>query len=134
MKKYILSFLTIISLVMSSYSQEIIEFNGDTAVIISPKNLNTINSIIVEHELINKELDLYKKSAVIDSTIIASKDSIILNKDFIINKKDKFYTESLKNLTLSLEIEKRKHQKTKYILGGAGVAMTILSIILCIGK
>ena len=47
MKKYILSFLTVFMSVMFSYSQEIIEYKGDTAVIISPENLKTINSQVI---------------------------------------------------------------------------------------
>lgn len=134
MKKYILSFLTVFMSVIFSYSQEIIEYKGDTAVVISPENLKTINSIIVEHESTLKELDLYKESLLVDSAIIANKDSIILSKNDIIIKKDQFYTESMKNLVVSLENEKRKHRKTKYILGGTGAVAIVVSIILLCGR
>lgn len=134
MKKYILSFLTVFMSVMFSYSQEVIEYKGDTAVVISPENLKTINSIIVEHESTLKELDLYKESLSVDSTIIANKDSIILSKNDIIIKKDQFYTESMKNLVVSLENEKRKHRKTKQILGGTGAVAIVVSIILLCGR
>lgn len=134
MKKYILSFLTVFMSVMFSYSQEIIEYKGDTAVIISPENLKTINSIIVEHESTLKELDLYKESLLVDSAIIANKDSIILSKNDIIIKKDQFYTESMKNLVVSLDNEKRKHRKTKKILGGTGAVAIVVSIILLCGR
>ena len=134
MKKYILSFLTVFMSVIFSYSQEIIEYKGDTVVIISPDNLRTINTIIVEHESTTKELDLYKKSLSVDSVMLASKDSIILSKNDIIIKKDQFYTESMKNLVVSLENEKRKHRKTKHILGGTGAVAIVVSIILLCGR
>ena len=129
MKKYILG-LVMLLLSLSCFSQEIIEYKGDTVVAISPKNLETINSIIVNYEYTLEELSLYKQSSAVDSALLVSKDSIIQNMDLILRKKEDYYLDLNNSLNLALEREKRKHRITKGLLGGAGAVAIIVSVIL----
>lgn len=128
MKKYIL--LVILMLVsLASFSQEIIEYNGDTLIAITPKDLGTINSIIVDYELTQKELNLYKELSVVDSVTICAKDSIIREKDLILRKKEDYYIELNNSIQANLKREKRKYQ----IAGGTlvGAVVVLVTVILC---
>lgn len=109
-------------------SQEVVEYKGDTVVIISPGNLRTINSIIVEHEYNKKELQLYKEISLVDSVLISSKDSIIKNQIIIMNRKEDYYTKSINNLEKSLKKEKRKRHLFTGILSGVAVFLGILIV------
>ena len=128
MKKYIL--LVILMLVsLASFSQEIIEYNGDTLIAITPKDLGTINSIIVDYELTQKELNLYKELSIVDSVTICAKDSIIREKDLILRKKEDYYIELNNSIQANLKREKRKYQ----IAGGTlvGAVVVLVTVILC---
>lgn len=110
------------------YSQEIVEYKGDTVVVISPKNLRTINSIIVEHNYNKKEIQLYKDIILVDSVLIASKDSIIKNQIIIMDRKEDYYTKSINGLEKSLKKEKRKRHLFTGILSGVAVFLGILIV------
>lgn len=125
MKKYILLVIMIIVSIFS-YSQEIIEYKGDTIVAISPKNLSTINSIIADYEITKEMLDLYKQSSFADSVLIKTLNQTILEKDTMFSKKTDYYTEINKNLETIIEKERKKHRFTKTLLGGAIVSVGIL--------
>ena len=75
MKKYILLVILFFIAIFNSYSQEIIEYKGDTVIAITPQDLRTINTIIVEYECNLKELDLRKQQNLVDSALIVAKDS-----------------------------------------------------------
>lgn len=114
---------------LASFSQEIIEYNGDTLIAITPKDLGTINSIIVDYELTQKELNLYKELSVVDSVTICAKDSIIREKDLILRKKEDYYIELNNSIQANLKREKRKYQ----IAGGTlvGAVVVLVTVILC---
>lgn len=126
--KYLLLFLWVIFYSQELISQEIIEYKGDTMVVISPQNLNTINAIIVENEYNKKELELYRALHVVDSVLINSRDSIIHNNNLIIDKQVKFYSESMEDLKRSLKQEKKKRKTVTGILGTISVVLCILAI------
>ena len=109
-----------------SYSQEIVEYKGDTIVAISPKNLSTINSIIADYEITKEMLDLYKQSSFTDSVLIKTLNQTILEKDTMFNKKTDYYTEINRNLETIIKKERKKHRFTKTLLGGAIVSVGIL--------
>lgn len=125
MKKYILLVILMITSILS-YSQEVIEYKGDTLVAITPQNLKTINTIITEYEFTKEELNLYKQSSFADSVLIKSLNGIIQEKDSMIDKKINYYTEINKSLEVIIEKEKKKHRLTKTLLGGAAVGIGIL--------
>jgi hypothetical protein len=115
--------------ILSSYSQEIIEYKGDTLIAITQKDLVTINSIIVDYEYTQKELDYYKDLSVVDSALICAKDSIILEKDLILKKKEDYYIDLNNSIQASLKRERRKYQ----IAGGTlvGAVVVLVTVILC---
>lgn len=124
MKKYILLFIFLISSIVL-YSQEIIEYKGDTVIAISQENLKTINSIIVEYESNKEELNLYKKSSLMDSVLIQDLKNTIIEKDSLSEKKYNYYNNINKDLELIIEREKKKHRITKTLLGGAVIGLGV---------
>lgn len=118
----------IFSSVLHCNSQEIIEYKGDTVVILSPKALKTINTIIVENEYNKKELLLYKNIVSVDSVLISSKDSIIESQSIIMSRKEDYYTKSIEGLTKSLKKERREKELYTGILSGVAVFLGILII------
>lgn len=129
MKKFILFIILMFVTILSSYSQEIIEYKGDTLVAITQKDLVTINSIIVDYEYTQKELDYYKDLSVVDSALICAKDSIISEKDLILKKKEDYYINLNNSIQASLKRERRKYQ----IAGGTlvGAVVVLVTVILC---
>lgn len=126
--KYLLLFLWVIFYSQELISQEIIEYKGDTMIVISPQNLNTINAIIVENEYNKIELELYQALHKVDSVLINSRDSIIHNNNLIIDKQVKFYSESIEDLSRSLEQEKIKRKTITGILGTISIVLCILAV------
>lgn len=128
MKKFIL-FIVFMFVTTISYSQELIEYNGDTLVAITRKELGTINSIIVDYELTQKELGFYKELSLVDSATISLKDSIILEKDLVLKKKEEYYIDLNSSLQATLKREKKKYQ----IAGGTlvGAVVVLVTVILC---
>lgn len=114
---------------ITSYSQQIIEYEGDTLVAITQKDLVIINSIIVDYEYTQKELGYYKNLSKVDSVIINAKDSIILEKDLMFKKKEDYYINLNNSIQTTLEREKKNRQITNYSLGVVVVAL--ITVILC---
>lgn len=133
MKKYILFIIFFFIAVLNSFSQEVIEYKGDTVIAISQNDLKTINSIIVEYEYTVKELDLRKQQFLVDSALLIAKDSIILEKDFILAKKEKYYVNLNEELHKSLEREKKKCRNivTGTTIGAGAVAVLVSILVLC---
>ena len=77
--------ILVISLVFffgeTSRAQRVMTVNGDTIVAITPRNLRTINGILVDYEAIKKQVSLKDSIISLDSVMLVRKDSIILFKD-----------------------------------------------------
>ena len=112
-----------------SYSQQIIEYNGDTLVAITQKDLTTINSIIVDYEYTQKELGYYKNLSQVDSATISALDSIIVEKDIMFKKKEDYYIELNNSIQTTLKRERKKYQIAGYSLGAA--VLVLVTVILC---
>lgn len=128
MKKFIL-FVILLFVSVVSYSQQIIEYKGDTLVAITQEDLITINSVIVDYEYTQKELGYYKQLSKVDSATIRAKDSIIVEKDIMFKKKENYYIDLNNSIQTTLKREKRKYQIAGYSLGAAVVVL--VTVILC---
>ncbi len=114
---------------LSIEAQEIIEHKGDTMIVISPSNLKTINSIIIDLEDSKKIINLQNKIIKNDSIVKSERDSIIVNQTNIIDKQNKYYTESINNLEKTLKKEKIKKTVWTSALGLVAVIFGTIAII-----
>ena len=107
----------------------VMQWQSGKGYIYNSTDLGTINSIIVDYELTQKELNLYKELSVVDSVTICAKDSIIREKDLILRKKEDYYIELNNSIQANLKREKRKYQ----IAGGTlvGAVVVLVTVILC---
>ena len=128
MKKFIL-FIILLLVSTLSYSQEIIEYNGDTLVAITQKDLVTINSIIVDYEYTQKELGYYKNLSLVDSVLLCAKDSIIFEKDLMSKKKEDYYLNLNNDIQASLKRERKKSKIAGYSFGAA--VLVLITVVLC---
>lgn len=133
MRKYILFIILSFVAILNSFSQEIIEYNGDTVIAITQKDLRTINTIIVEHEYNLEELNLRKQQNKIDSLLLVAKDSIIIEKNLILAKKEEYYVGLNTSLCKDLEREKRRYRNliTGTAIGSGIVAVLVSVLVLC---
>lgn len=129
MKRIIYCLLLSLLPLLSIGAQEIIENKGDTMIVISPNNLKTINSIIVDLEDSKKIINLQNKIIRNDSIVKLERDSIIMNQVSIIDKQNKYYIESLNNLEKSLKKEKKR--KTIWTSSLSLVAVILGTIVIC---
>lgn len=128
MKRYILSLMALLFSVVS-FSQEIIEYKGDTVVTISQKDLNTINTMFVKYDWAMNENKLYKSIIKNDSILIQSKDSIITSSRLISYERERYWTDYSISLQRIIEREKKKSKITNTVLGSAVVILGV--IVLC---
>lgn len=130
MKKYIIILIFILVSWVNCFSQEIITYKGDTLIALSPKDVKTINAVFVEHGYFKKEIELYKKSFLVDSALISYQDSIIRAKDIIIDKKDLYFTDLVRDLETTISEERKKYRRVKTLLGTTGAVSVIFGIII----
>lgn len=109
-------------------AQEIVEHKGDTLITITPENLKTINSIIVDLENSKEIIGIQERMIFEDSIIKIQKDSIINYQRKIQLKKDDYYINSIQGLQDSLKKEKRKKKLWTGILGSVAVILGALAI------
>ena len=109
-------------------AQEIVEHKGDTLITITPENLKTINSIIVDLENSKEIIGIQERMIFEDSIIKIQKDSIINYQREIQLKKDDYYINSIQGLQDSLKKEKRKKKLWTGILGSVAVILGALAI------
>lgn len=128
MKRLIYCLLLSLLPSLSVRAQEIIEHNGDTMIVISPNNLKTINSIIIDLEDSKKIINLQNKIIKNDSIVKSERDSIIVNQTSIINKQNEYYTESINNLEKTLKKEKIKKTIWTSALGLVAVIFGTIAI------
>lgn len=128
MKKIIYCLLLSLFFITKGYSQEIIEHRGDTMIVISPENLKTINSIIIDLESSKEVIKLQKDIIFEDSLKMNNLDSIITFQSVMMRKKDDYYVNSIENLEKSLRKEQRKKKFLTGTLGGVAVILGIIAI------
>ena len=118
--------ILVISLVFffgeTSRAQRVMTVNGDTIVAITPRNLRTINGILVDYEAIKKQVSLKDSIISLDSVMLVRKDSIILFKD-----KEK------ELMVREFDLKIKKQKRNIFIGGGIGILVGILTGLL-IGK
>lgn len=73
----IVGFLLVLILSFPSYSQRILEYNGDTLIAITPKNLATINAMITERNYLEKEVKILSKTVELQKATIIDQKEII---------------------------------------------------------
>ena len=74
----------------SLFGQKIIEYKGDTMIVISPHNVMTMNSIIVERNYLEKEVFLLDSlNTLKDSTILEQKQIIKMNEESLLKTNEK---------------------------------------------
>ena len=128
MKKIIYILLLSLLPIVKVGAQEIVEHKGDTLITITPENLKTINSIIVDLENSKKIMGIQERMIFEDSIIKIQKDSIINYQREIQLKKDDYYINSIQGLQDSLKKEKRKKKLWTGILGSVAVILGALAI------
>lgn len=128
MKKFIYCLLLSLFPLGLLYSQEIIEHRGDTMIVISPTNLKTINSIIIDLESSEKIINLQKNLIIEDSIKISNLDSIVYHQRSIIRKKEDYYVRSINNLERVIKKEKRKNKIWTCTLSLVAVVLGVLAI------
>lgn len=128
MKNLIYILLLSLLSVIKVGAQEIVEHKGDTLITITPGNLKTINSIIVDLENSKEIIGIQERMIFEDSIIKIQKDSIINYQREIQLKKDDYYINSIQGLQDSLEKEKRKKRLWTGILGSVAVILGALAI------
>lgn len=109
-------------------AQEIVEYKGDTLIVISPGDLKTMNHIITDLEYSTELIGIQERIIAEDSIIKLRKDSTINYYIDIQNKKDDYYLSTVENLENSLKKEKKKRKITTYILGSVAVVLGYLAI------
>lgn len=128
MKKLIYILLLSLLPIVKVGAQEIVEHLGDTLVTITPENLKTINSIIVDLESSKEIIRLQKNIIQEDSLIKLEKDSIINYQWSMQKTKDNYYIESIDGLKKSIEKEKRKKKTLVGVLGSVAAILGIIAI------
>lgn len=72
------------------YSQRIIKYSGDTLIAITPEQLGSINSIIIEREYLLEELEIIDEmNKLMDSTIIEQNKIIRYGQDILRKENEK---------------------------------------------
>lgn len=129
MKKLIYALLLSLSPFLGIRAQEIVEHKGDTLITLTPENLKTINSIIVDLENIRDLSEVQESLIKEDSVVMAKKDSIIFYQQKIQIMRDNYYVFSITELQESLRKEKKRKKTWLGILGS--VAVILGSIAIC---
>lgn len=127
-KHCLLLFLGFFFFMQSGKAQEVIEHKGDTMIVISPTNLKTINSIIVDYENTRRQNSLYSQIIQHDSIRVCALDSVIAQQKSIIQKHQVWYYNSVKELEKDLKKERRKKTVLTSVLGGVAVILGLIAI------
>jgi hypothetical protein len=106
----------------TSRAQKVMTVNGDTIVAITPRNLKTINGILVDYEAIKRQGSLKDSIISLDSVMLVRKDSIILFKD-----------KERELMVREFDLKIKKQKRNIFIGGGIGILVGILTGLL-IGK
>lgn len=118
----LLGFFLITSL---AYGQKKIVLEGDTLIAITPKELVTVNKIIVDLEHTKKQVALQDTMIRLDSLELCMKDSIIETQRIKEVKLNSYWNDQI-------TMEKKKRKKSIFWLSGIGITVGLI-LGLCIG-
>lgn len=106
------------------FGQKIIEYRGDTLIVITPQNVATINSIIVERNYLEKEI-----SVLNDLNLL--KDSMIYDQKLIIATADESLVQMKKKNELVIQKQAYSYKKKVWTWSGISASFgLILGILL----
>lgn len=118
----LLGFFLITSL---AYGQKKIVLEGDTLIAITPKELVTVNKIIVDLEHTKKQVALQDTMIRLDSLELCMKDSIIETQRIKEVKLNSYWNDQI-------TMEKKKRKKSIFWSSGIGITVGLI-LGLCIG-
>ncbi len=124
--KMMIAFLLAFLFIIPGQAQEKLELNGDTVIVISPKDLQTINGIIVDWEWLKKEVALKDSLLLADSVLIEIKDSTIVGIEAREKKKEEWYIENGQKMAKENAKLKRQKKTNAFLGGGIGAIIGIL--------
>ena len=109
------------------YGQKIIEDNGDTLILITPANVQTMNSIIIERQYLIEEILLMSELNEVKDSLIKDQGEIIkIGQNILKEEKDKHSLE-IQEQAISLKASyKRDLEKWVSISGIIGLILGIL--------
>lgn len=100
--------------------------NKDTIVAITPKDVKTINTIIVGYEWRGKEIQALDSLVKKDSLLLATKDSLLATQLVREKKKEDYYIEQAKALATENATLKKKKKVGVRTAGGIGLLVGLL--------
>lgn len=127
--KILITFLLAFLFVIPSNGQaRKMEIEGDTVIVMTPKDLQTINGIIVDWEFLKVESAMKDSLLQADSLLLDVKDSIIVGIERREAKKEAWYIDQAKKL----QKEKKEDKKGMFWFGSSiGLLIgAILGIVL----
>ena len=123
MRKIISLLLGFFLITSMAWGQKKIVLEGDTLIAITPKELVTVNKIIVDLEHTKKQVALQDTMIRLDSLELCMKDSIIETQRIKEVKLNSYWNDQI-------TMEKKKRKKS--IFWSSGIGITV-GLILCIG-
>lgn len=109
-------------------AQKKMVIDQDTVVVITPKNLSTINGMLEERVWLKKEVSLKDSLLIVDSLALNNKDSLIVGYQRREAKKEEYYIEQAKSLKDSLKKEKTK--RTFFSAAGGLLVGLLIGLLL----
>ena len=125
MRKIISLLLGFFLITSMAWGQKKIVLDGDTLVAITPKELVTVNKIIVDLEHTKKQVALQDTMIRLDSLELCMKDSIIETQRIKEVKLNSYWNDQI-------TMEKKKRKKSIFWSSGIGVTVGLI-LGLCIG-
>lgn len=125
MRKIISLLLGFFLITSMAWGQKKIVLEGDTLIAITPKELVTVNKIIVDLEHTKKQVALQDTMIRLDSLELCMKDSIIETQRIKEVKLNSYWNDQI-------TMEKKKRKKSIFWSSGIGVTVGLI-LGLCIG-
>lgn len=125
MRKIISLLLGFFLITSMAWGQKKIVLDGDTLVAITPKELVTVNKIIVDLEHTKKQVALQDTMIRLDSLELCMKDSIIETQRIKEVKLNSYWNDQI-------TMEKKKRKKSIFWSSGIGITVGLI-LGLCIG-
>ena len=106
-----------------AFGQRLIEYKGDTLIVITPKTVATLNAIIVDREYLEEEVTILSEMVNIKDSIITEQDEIIR-----IGQESLLETRNHHNLVIQEQAVTWKKQVWKWsgISAGVGILLGFL--------
>lgn len=125
MRKIISLLLGFFLITSMAWGQKKIVLEGDTLIAITPKELVTVNKIIVDLEHTKKQVALQDTMIRLDSLELCMKDSIIETQRIKEVKLNSYWNDQI-------TMEKKKRKKSIFWSSGIGITVGLI-LGLCIG-